>query len=150
MGAEQQIWNMLHSIQSTLGLHRIGFQGVVRSPESQKASGFMLVPDLDIGLWGSDNLKKLAALAPGSLLMDIADGNIRKSFQLSLPATIFKFPEICCKNEACVSHPDNGQREVTTYFIRVQGQDGGWRWVCKYCETPHDPMEIWNRKTTSY
>lgn len=161
---EEQIWGLLYMVRSVLGLHGAGGQGVLRPPGfPEKASGFISVPDFDFSSWGRQPLKKLAAMAPGSTLKDIANGVVRKEFRFLLPPRIYNFREISCKNEACVSHPDNGQREVTTYFTRVPAagadrpkQPNGspvsshanpsWRFACKYCETPHNFWQIWDYK----
>lgn len=142
----ERIWGVLYMVRSVLGLHGIGSQGVVRSPTNPKqCSGFISVPDLDVNTWGRQNLKKLAAMAPGCKLKDIADGNIQREFRFSLPPRIYNFREISCKNEACVSHPKNGQREVVVRFNRIGGRgDASGRFECKYCETPHDFWQIWD------
>mmetsp|Transcript_91548 Transcript_91548/g.255759 ORF Transcript_91548/g.255759 Transcript_91548/m.255759 type:complete len:578 (+) Transcript_91548:75-1808(+) len=160
--SEEQIWGVMHMVRSILGLHGAGGQGVWRSPDTNTPSGFISVPDFDLSTWGRQPLKKLAAMAPGSTLKDICDGAVRKEIRFLLPPRIYNFREISCKNDACVSHPGNGQREVVTYFIRVpahheqQRQDrsteGGseetaaWRFSCKYCETPHNFWQIWDYK----
>jgi len=160
---EEQIWGLLHMVRSVLGLHGQGGQGVLRPPESPgRASGFISVPDFDLSTWGRQPLKKLAAMAPGSTLKDIADGVVRKEFRFLLPPRIYNFREISCKNDQCVSHPGNGQREVQTYFARVpvvgaqgapqqpngcpvaEARDPNWRFACKYCETPHMFWQIWD------
>eukprot|EP00932_Pfiesteria_piscicida_P011219 SRR837773.22333.p1 GENE.SRR837773.22333~~SRR837773.22333.p1 ORF type:complete len:472 (+),score=182.81 SRR837773.22333:3-1418(+) len=154
--SEEQIWGLMFMVRSILGLHGIGGQGVHR-PKDKPASGFISVPDLDFSSWDRQPLKKLAAMAPGSTLKDIADGKVRKQFTFLLPPRIYNFREIKCKNEACVSHPKNGQREVEVYFHRVPASvrqaspaaptietEGSWRFACKYCETPHNFFEIWD------
>mmetsp|Transcript_90265 Transcript_90265/g.229533 ORF Transcript_90265/g.229533 Transcript_90265/m.229533 type:complete len:607 (+) Transcript_90265:119-1939(+) len=158
--SEEQIWGLMYMVRSILGLHGVGGQGVHRPPD-RPASGFISVPDFDLRSWGRQPLKKLAAMAPGSTLKDIADGSVRKEFRFLLPPRIYNFREIKCKNEACISHPNNGQREVDVYFVRVKAAakqkgagspaaptdpDGAWRFECKYCETPHNFYEIWDYK----
>jgi len=154
----EQIWGLMHMVRCILGLHGVGGQGVLRPPgKPEHASGFISVPDFDLSSWGRQPLKKLAAMAPGSTLKEFADGHVRKEFRFLLPPRIYNFREISCKNEACVSHPSNGQREVETYFIRVpaasapngspkQGSSSSTRFTCKYCETPHNFWQIWDYK----
>jgi len=138
----QQVWKVIYMIRSILKFHGVGSQGVQKSTTNpEKFSGFLTVPDLDISLWGQENLQKLAALAPGSILKDFADNPVRKTFRLSLPPAIYKVPEISCTNEACISNPKNGQREVFSHFERIPGP--GFRYACKYCEAPHGHLQLW-------
>mmetsp|Transcript_119648 Transcript_119648/g.166889 ORF Transcript_119648/g.166889 Transcript_119648/m.166889 type:complete len:213 (-) Transcript_119648:138-776(-) len=153
----EKIWSLMYMVRSILGLLNAGGQGVLRPPNNpERVSGFISVPDFDINDWDRQPLKKLAAIAPGSILKVIRDGQIRKEFQLTIPPRVYNFEEIGCRNVACVSHPGNGQREVKPYFLRVAsditpGKEGGeqWRFQCKYCETPHDFWQIWDYKRYS-
>jgi len=153
----EQIWGLMHMVRSILGLQAAGGQGVLRPEGSpEQASGFIAVPDFDLGTWGRGELRKLAAMAPGSTLKEFADGHVKKEFRFLLPPRVYNFREISCKNDACVSHPGNGQREVITYFNRIPGAQAqcvsptarnlSWRFECRYCETPHDFWQIWDYK----
>lgn len=151
----EKIWGLMYMVRSILGLLSAGGQGVLRPPDNpDMASGFISVPDFDINDWDRQPLKKLAAIAPGSILKVIRDGQVSKEFQLTIPPRVYNFEEISCRNTACVSHPSNGQREVKPYFLRVSSDAGGkgakqseqWRFACKYCETPHDFWQIWDYK----
>jgi len=143
----EQIWAVLYMIRSTLQLHSAGSQGVEKSAtDSEKFSGFLTIPEMDSSSLGSgEQLSKLAALAPGSVLKDTANGEVKKAVRLSLPAKLERLPELVCKNEACVSNPKNGQREVFSSFERIPGQGGTFRYACKYCETVHEPLQLWER-----
>jgi aspartate carbamoyltransferase len=150
-----KIWGLMYMVRSILGLNRTGGQGVNRSRESpEKAGGFISVPDLDVNDWDVRSLKKLASMAPGSLVNMVRGGKIEKVYQLQVPPRIYNFPDISCKNKACVSHPLNMQHEVPPYFLRaksrdtsIQGSDApALAFVCKYCESIYDFWQIWDYK----
>merc|ERR1712137_1436538 len=97
-------------------------------------------------------------MAPGSTLNVIVDGHINKKFQLEVPPRIYNFPDISCKNTACISHPSNMQHEVSAYFIRVdslvKGDSSDHKelrsqasFACKYCEQVHSFAQIWDYKS---
>lgn len=146
----EKVWSLMYMVRSILRLEGVGGQGVRPSREDpHKASGFISVPDLDINNWDRQPLKRLAAMAPGSILRVVADGNIEREFRLSIPPRVYNFKDIECKNDACVSHPKNLQHEVVPYFFRhtaeVSSADPSqMAFSCKYCETQHSFWEIWN------
>mmetsp|Transcript_32090 Transcript_32090/g.92085 ORF Transcript_32090/g.92085 Transcript_32090/m.92085 type:complete len:592 (+) Transcript_32090:59-1834(+) len=148
----EKIWGLMYMVRSILGLNNVGGQGVYRSPSNPDvARGFISVPDMDIGSWDRQPLKKLAAMAPGSTLKVVEDGHIFKEYRLQVPPRIYNFPDISCKNLACVSHPGNMQHEVKPYFRRVESKNGNgaaetWAFSCKYCEMLHDFWQIWDYK----
>jgi aspartate carbamoyltransferase regulatory subunit len=150
----------------------MGGQGVGRSrANKEKACGFISVPDLDVNDWDITSLKKLASMAPGSLVNMVKEGKVDKVFQLQVPPRLYNFPDISCKNQACVSHPVNMQHEVPAYFLRAKakarslgavGTSSSWTslttvcedasdapslaFVCKYCESSYDFWQIWDYK----
>jgi len=148
----ERIWGLMYMVRSIIGLHGIGGQGIHRSAaEPAMYSGFISVPDLDIGTWDRQPLKKLAAMAPGSTLNVVSNGRIDRTFKLQVPPRIYNFPDISCKNKGCVSHPSNMQHEVPAYFVRTgvdedEKESSALFFACKYCETQHDFWEIWDYK----
>uniref|UniRef100_A0A7S4RF44 Aspartate carbamoyltransferase n=1 Tax=Alexandrium monilatum TaxID=311494 RepID=A0A7S4RF44_9DINO len=142
----ERIWGLMHMVRGILGLGDIGGQGVYRSAErpSGEARGYISVPEVDINGWDRRMLKKLTAMAPGSRLKVMEDGHISTEYCLSVPPRIYNFPDISCKNTACVSHSSNGQHEVPPYFHRAGQQS--WAFLCKYCESMHDFWQIWDYK----
>lgn len=150
----EHIWSLMYMVRSILGLGGLGGQGVRRSQtDPTKGSGFISVPDVDIAHWDRQPLKKLAAMAPGSILRVIQDGHVWKEFRLQVPPRIYNFRDISCKNTACVSHSSNMQHEVQPYFLRcgVEGKVEDSRaaemaFSCKYCEARHSFWEIWDYK----
>eukprot|EP00928_Gymnodinium_smaydae_P046714 TRINITY_DN31137_c0_g1_i1.p1 TRINITY_DN31137_c0_g1~~TRINITY_DN31137_c0_g1_i1.p1 ORF type:complete len:616 (-),score=123.08 TRINITY_DN31137_c0_g1_i1:201-1922(-) len=142
--SEEQIWALLYMVRSILGLNSVGGQGVSRSSEGGPASGFISSPDFDLDKCDKMPLKKLAAMAPGSTLYVISDSRVRKRFQLQVPPRIYNFPDMSCKNTACVSHRSNMQHEVPPYFLRAATSTMSF--ICKYCEAPHGFWQIWDYK----
>jgi len=151
----ENIWALMYMVRSVTGLNLPGGQGINTSPNSQdKFCGLISLPDFDISQWDRLPLKKLAAMAPGSTLSIIRAGKTEKKFQLQVPPRIYNFPDISCKNQACVSHPSNMQHEVPPYFLRAASRDmaatnsdsSTWEFTCKYCETLYGFWQIWDYK----
>jgi len=142
-----RVWSLMYMVRDILDLHGVGGQGVRKSADGT-ASGFISVPDVDISNWDRQPLKRLAAMAPGSMLKVIKDGNVDKEFRLMVPPRVYNFKDIVCKNRACVSHPGNMQHEVRPFFERIADGNGLIAFACRYCETQHSFWEIWNYKFT--
>lgn len=158
----ETIWGAMYMVRSILGLTRIGGQGVHSCPaEPTKSSGVIAVPNFNINTWDMGPLRKLAAMAPGTTLNVVEDGCVVTCYELQTPPRIFNFPDISCKNRACVSHSSNMQHEVPPYFLRVASRDirkdtssgtldspigssTSRSFSCKYCEKVHDFWEIWD------
>lgn len=87
------------------------------------------------------DLKRLASLAPFCTLNIVKDGKVAKKFRTHLPPRIYNFEDLCCSNEACISHPVNGEGVPAT-FLRTH--DG--RFECAYCGKVHSFKEIWKKK----
>jgi aspartate carbamoyltransferase len=142
----EQIWPLMGMVRSVLGLNCLGGMGVYRQKDTGAAVGFLALPNFDVEKLDRLPLKKLAAMTPGSTLSIVIDGAVQKRFELQVPPRIYNIPEISCKNLACISHPSNGQREVSAYFLRVEAfdLDGSWSFSCKYCEHVHSFWQIWD------
>jgi len=138
-----QVWQVMHSVRSLLGLYGVGEQGVVQQP----VRGVISLPDVDFGQWTSTRLKKLAAMVPGSEVIVIQHGKIAQMFQLLVPPQVYNFPGISCKNESCISHRKSMQREVHAHFFRNVAWDKAPKsqaFVCKFCEQLYDFWHIWD------
>ncbi len=85
-------------------------------------------------------LKRLSAVAPGCTLNLIKDGRVINKFRLHLPPRIYNFEDLACTNEACISHPDQGEG-VPAMFYRTKENT----FVCAYCNKTHTFKEIWKR-----
>lgn len=87
------------------------------------------------------DLKRLAAVAPHCTLNIIRNGKVEAKFRTHMPPRIYNFDDLCCTNDACVSHPEQGEN-VSAMFIRTP--DG--HYSCAYCGRFHSYKEIWNRR----
>merc|ERR1712023_168068 len=100
--------------------------------------------------------KRLAAMAPGSMLRVVKDNVVEREFRLQVPPRVYNFKDIICKNNACVSHPKNMQHEVRPFFERCGPgefdgvEEDGLAFACKYCETQHNFWEIWNYESDKF
>ena len=86
------------------------------------------------------DLKRLAAAAPGSTLNIIKDGAVYKKYRATLPPRIYDFDDLCCRNDACITHPANAEN-VPAKFVRTP--DG--KFACAYCGRVHSFKEIWKK-----
>ena len=86
------------------------------------------------------DLKRLAAIAPNATLNIVKDGKVEKKYRTNMPPRIYNFDDLCCQNEACISHPVNGEG-VPAKFYRTR--DG--HYACAYCGKFHSFKEIWKK-----
>lgn len=149
----EQIWSLMYMVRSILGLQGLGGQGVLKlENDPTKGSGIISVPGVDIATWNYELLKKLAAVAPNSILRVIQDGVVKKEFLLNVPPRIYNFKDMSCKNRECVSHSSNMQHEVPPYFLRCGASENLSEgeapvfFACKYCEARHGFWDIWDYK----
>mmetsp|Transcript_102087 Transcript_102087/g.161077 ORF Transcript_102087/g.161077 Transcript_102087/m.161077 type:complete len:606 (+) Transcript_102087:53-1870(+) len=145
-----RIWGLMYMVRSSLKIYT-GGQGISRGKgNSDKAAGFISLPDVDIYAWDMSKLKKLASMSPGSLVCLIQDSKVTKTYQLQVPPRLYNFPDISCKNKDCISHPSTMQHEVQPYFLRAKLKERdapALAFVCKYCETLYDFWQIWDYKS---
>lgn len=100
------------------------FKGIIFRPEAHDLS--------------RKELKRLAAVAPNSTLNIIKDGKVEKKYRTHMPPRIYNFEDLCCNNEACITHPANSEG-VPARFVRTP--DG--HFACAYCGRFHTFKEIW-------
>lgn len=84
------------------------------------------------------DLKRLASIAPHCTLNIIKDGKVQAKYRTHMPPRVYNFDDLCCKNEACISHPSQGEG-VPAMFLRTP--DG--HFACAYCGSFHTFKEIW-------
>ncbi len=87
------------------------------------------------------DLKRLAAVAPHCTLNIIHDGRVVEKYRTHMPPRIYNFDDLCCRNEACISNPVNGEG-VPASFLRTP--DG--HFACAYCGRFHTFKEIWKNR----
>lgn len=132
----EQIWDHIFKIRRILGLHVVGSQGVFISEATGNHKGLISLPN--VPEFDERLVKMLGAIAPGCTLNIVDDAEVVRKYRLHTPRRVYDFSEISCKNEACVSNPENHEH-VIPEFLR----SGTSTFVCKYCERPHDFHEIW-------
>jgi len=86
------------------------------------------------------DLKRLASVAPGSTLNIIKDSAVVAKYRANIPPRIYDFDDLCCRNEACITHPVNAEN-VPAKFVRTK--DG--QFACAYCGRVHTFKEIWKK-----
>lgn len=82
-------------------------------------------------------LKRLAAIAPGCTLNIIKDNIVVEKYRTTMPPRIYNFDDMCCKNEACISNPAQGEG-VEAMFLRTKDH----KFICSYCGKAHSFKEI--------
>ena len=87
------------------------------------------------------DLKRLASVAPGCTLNVIREGRVERKYRLHMPPRIYNFDDLCCKNEACITHPSN-KENVPAIFYRTADE----HFECAYCGRFHTFKQIWNRQ----
>ena len=87
------------------------------------------------------DLKRLAAVASRCTLNIVKDGKVTAKYRTHMPPRIYNFADLACKNDACISHPGNGEG-VPARFYRV----GENSYKCAYCGKVHSFKEIWRTK----
>ncbi len=85
------------------------------------------------------DLKRLSAVAASCTLNLIENGEIKAKYRTNLPPRIYNFKDLICKNDFCVSHPEQAEG-APAIFYRTQDN----RYTCKYCGAIHTFKEIWN------
>lgn len=85
-------------------------------------------------------LKRLAAVAPGSTLNIIRDGAVYRKYRANMPPRIYNFDDLCCANEACITNPANAEN-VPARFYRTADD----HFACAYCGRFHSFKEIWKK-----
>ncbi|TVQ23233.1 MAG: aspartate carbamoyltransferase [Spirochaetaceae bacterium] len=134
-GEPADIWNQIDKIRRILGLNLVSSHGVYSS-RSGHYKGIVSLPTVD-SLTDSE-MKTLGAAAPGCTLNRVEDGRVVRKYRMEMPPRIYNLPGIACSNEECISHPSHHE-PVDPEFLR----SGADRYLCKYCERPHEFGELW-------
>lgn len=149
-------WRQLQMLRVLLGLSKyMGGEGVFESrARSGVMKGVMACPDFDFAAMTVSQMKVLASIAPGCTVNTIANSCVAGKYRVKVPVRIYGLPNIRCKNPLCVSNPQNKQRDVLTFFERVEFYEtsalpgcktgtADHLFVCKYCRWPHQYDDIW-------
>jgi len=84
-------------------------------------------------------LKMLAAIAPGCTLNMVKNSRVTKKYRLHMPPRIYNIEAISCKNENCISFPNHFEQVRQEFYRSETG-----KFVCRFCERPHNFGEIWD------
>jgi aspartate carbamoyltransferase len=87
------------------------------------------------------DLKRLAAVAPNCTLNIIRDGKVEAKYRTHMPPRIYNFDDLCCSNEACISHPSQDEGVPAMFHRTADGH-----FACAYCGKFHTFKEIWAKK----
>lgn len=133
----EEIYNTIVKIRKILKIYDVdSADGIFKSADGNY-KGYISLPDKYLSF---KEIKKLAAISPNTTVNIIKDSRVVEKYRLQLPPRIYNFDEIRCKNENCITNPAHGEN-ISASFIQVDG-----KFVCEYCETPHEYHEIWNVK----
>ncbi len=133
-----EIRNHMRLISSVLSIDEGRGGEWVSCGEDGKYKGIIFRPEAKE--FSRKDLKRLAAVAPKSTLNIVKDGRVEKKYRTHMPPRIYNFDDLCCQNEACISHPINGEG-VPAKFYRTK--DG--HFACAYCGKFHSFKEIWKK-----
>ncbi|ODN29789.1 bifunctional aspartate carbamoyltransferase catalytic subunit/aspartate carbamoyltransferase regulatory subunit [Fervidobacterium thailandense] len=129
-----EIYNTITKIRRILKLYDVdSADGIFRSADGN-LKGYISLPNRYLSF---KEIKKLAAISPGTTVNIVKDRRVVEKYRLKLPPRIYNFEELQCKNENCITHPKNGEN-VMASFVQVDG-----KFICEYCETAHEYHEIW-------
>ncbi|HOK33569.1 MAG TPA: bifunctional aspartate carbamoyltransferase catalytic subunit/aspartate carbamoyltransferase regulatory subunit [Fervidobacterium sp.] len=130
-----EIYNTVLKIRKILKLYDVdSADGIFKSADGN-CKGYISLPDRYLSF---KEIKKLSAISPNTTVNIVKNGRVEEKYRINLPPRIYGFDEIRCKNENCITNPVNGEG-VNASFVRVDG-----KFICEYCETPHEYHEIWN------
>lgn len=87
------------------------------------------------------DLKRLASVAPHCTLNIIKDGHVEAKYRTHMPPRIYNFEDLSCNNEACISHPINGEGVPAMFYRNPEGL-----FECAYCGKTHSFKEIWKSR----
>lgn len=135
----QKIREHMASIIKILKLDNLkGGEWISTSGNSEVYKGIIFRPNATA--FDRQDLKRLAAIGPGCTLNIIKNSRVLHKYRTTMPPRIYNFPDMSCKNTACISHPE--QFEHVEPRFRKNNED---LFICEYCDTPHSYNEIWRK-----
>jgi len=87
------------------------------------------------------DMKRLAAVAPGCTLNIVKDGKIDAKYRMHMPPRVYNFDDLSCANEACISHPCQGENVPSLFYRTPDGL-----FACAFCGKTHSFKEIWKSR----
>ena len=131
----EEIRSHLTTLISVMKLHGRGGEWISTGSDG-RAKGLLFRPEHP-GL-SDREIRKLAAVVPGATVNVIASGEVRRKVRLGHPNRIYGLPELICRNEACITHPINGEQTLPSFRRSLDGY-----YVCEYCSHKHAFTEVW-------
>jgi aspartate carbamoyltransferase len=131
----REIRRHMTTIQTVAGLHGRGGEWVSTGSDG-RYKGLLFRPDLDDLPDGT--VEAIAAVAPGSTINIVRDGEVFRKLRLQQPPQIRDIPGLHCRNPACITNPEHGEHILPTFV--AAGPD---RYRCEYCSTDHNFKELW-------
>ena len=132
-----RIWDQIDKIRHIMRLNCRSSHGVFHSGSPDLFKGIISLPE--VLSFDERQIKMLGAIAPGCTVNIIENARVVHKYRLLMPHRVYNFDEISCKNDGCISFPAHHEH-VRPEFLRA----GENRFVCKYCEKPHEFEEIWD------
>ena len=136
VGADpEEIRSHLTTLISVMKLHGRGGEWISTGSDG-RAKGLLFRPEHP-GLVERE-IRKLAAVVPGATVNVIAGGEVQRKVRLGHPMRIYGLPELICRNEACITHPTNGEQTLPSFR-----RSGDGHYVCEYCSHKYAFTEVW-------
>jgi aspartate carbamoyltransferase catalytic subunit len=101
-------------------IYRAGVVEPKKRPGVKK--GLLMIEGRELSF---DDLRVVAAMAPGAVVSDIREKNVVRKRELSLPDVIEGLPEMQCTNAGCISRPEH-KEHVTPKAVRVSDSIGNY------------------------
>lgn len=130
-----EIRRHMGTLQAVAGLTGRGGEWVSTGSDGTH-KGILFRPDF--GPVTDELVTTIAAVAPGSTINVIADGEVRRKLRLKHPRRIAGIPALQCGNTNCITHPDHREGIIPS-FIRMEDD----RYACEYCSHEHGFKGIW-------
>ena len=134
-----EIRNHMRLISNVLGLDESKGGEWVSCGSDGSYKGIIFRPG-DYTLSRKD-LKRLASVAPHCTLNIIKGGKVEAKYRTHMPPRIYNFEDLSCNNEACISHPVNGEGVPAMFHRTPEGT-----FECAYCGKTHTFKEIWKSR----
>lgn len=131
----EKIRGHLTTLISVMGLHGRGGEWISTGRDG-RCKGLLFRPDHP-GLEEGE-VRKLAAVIPGATVNVIRGGRVQRKFRLGHPRRIYGLPELICRNEACITFPENGEQTLPRFTRSRNGH-----YICDYCSHTHEFTEVW-------
>ncbi|AEX84821.1 aspartate carbamoyltransferase [Marinitoga piezophila KA3] len=133
---EEEIYHMIMKIRKILKLYDVDSADGIFKSKDGVFKGYISLPDRYLT---KKEIKKLSAISPNVTVNIIKNARVTEKYRITLPPRVYGFEELRCKNENCISHPNNGEGIKGSFIKNKEG-----KLVCEFCETPHTFEEIWN------